>query len=172
MKTYLLEREQLIRRSKEETFEFFGDAFNLEKITPPFLKFRITTPSPIAMKAGALIDYQLSLFGIPFKWRTLIETWDEGDKFVDTQIKGPYSLWHHTHTFEDLAGGETLMKDIVRYRIPFGVFGRIAHWLFIKKTLDAIFDYRAEATSMLLNGDEKSTPMKATGMTATAFSGD
>jgi ligand-binding SRPBCC domain-containing protein len=152
MKTYVLERSQIIRKSKSETFEFFSDAFNLERITPPFLRFRIITPAPIKMAAGKLIEYQLSLFGIPFRWKTLIEAWSPETHFVDRQLKGPYRLWHHTHTFEELGPGRTLMKDVVRYQIPFGPFGRLAHLLFVERMLQMIFNYRATATASLLNG--------------------
>lgn len=151
MKTYLLEREQIIPRSQSETFDFFSDAFNLERITPPFLRFRILTPAPIEMKSGALIEYQLALFGIPFRWKTIIEEWRPETHFVDQQLKGPYALWHHTHTFEETEPGKTIMKDIVRYRIPFGPLGRLAHVLFVRRMLDRIFDYRAQATAKLLS---------------------
>lgn len=150
MYTYILEREQIIPLSREKTFEFFCDAFNLERITPPFLKFSIATPSPIKMGEGTLIDYKLSLYGIPFRWRTMIETWKPEEKFVDTQLSGPYTLWHHTHTFEVIAPNRTLMRDRVLYRVPFGIFGRIAHWLFIGRALEMIFNYRANSTAKLL----------------------
>jgi ligand-binding SRPBCC domain-containing protein len=152
MKTYILQRSQIITRSKAETFDFFSDAFNLERITPPFLRFRILTPRPITMAKGVLIDYQLSLFGVPFKWRTIIEEWSPETHFVDRQLRGPYRLWHHTHTFEEIGPNRILMRDIVRYRIPFGPFGQIAHGLFVRRMLDLIFDYRATATASLLNG--------------------
>lgn len=152
MKTFILQRRQIINRSKTETFDFFSDAFNLERITPPFLRFRILTAPPVLMEKGRLIDYQLSLFGIPFKWRTIIEDWSPETHFVDRQLKGPYSLWHHTHTFEEIAEGRILMTDTVRYRIPFGPFGLIAHLLFVERMLRMIFDYRAVTTAELLNG--------------------
>ena len=158
MKTYTLEREQIIPRSRTETFAFFCDAFNLEQITPPFLKFRVTTPRPIQMATNALIDYELKLYGIPFRWRTVIETWHPEELFVDRQLKGPYALWHHTHTFEEIAPNKTLMKDRVLYQIPFGIFGRMTHPLFIKRSLKTIFDYRAKATAELLgDGKEQTT---------------
>lgn len=152
MKTYVLERSQIITKSKSETFEFFSDAFNLERITPPFLRFRIVTPAPIEMAAGRLIEYRLSLFGVPFRWKTIIEKWSPETHFVDRQLKGPYLLWHHTHTFEELGPRRTLMKDIVRYRIPFGPLGQLAHWLFVRRMLDQIFNYRATTTASLMNG--------------------
>jgi len=150
MHTYILEREQIIPLSQSKTFEFFCDAFNLERITPPFLKFRITTPEPVHMEEGALIDYELRLYGISFRWRTMIETWSPNRKFVDTQLCGPYDLWRHTHTFEEIAPNRTLMRDRVLYRIPFGPLGRLAHWLFVERSLGMIFDYRARATAELL----------------------
>jgi hypothetical protein len=150
MHTYILQREQIVPRSRRETFAFFADAYNLERITPPFLKFRILTPRPIAMAAGALIEYQLSLYGIPFRWRTLIEAWTPETGFVDRQLRGPYALWHHTHEFEEVSAGQTRVRDTVRYRIGFGPLGRVAHVLFVERSLNRIFDYRAEATAQLL----------------------
>ncbi len=161
MYTYILEREQIIPRSRAEIFAFFCDAFNLECITPPFLKFRIVTPKPIRMDEGALIDYELNLYGLPFSWRTLIERWQPDEKFVDTQLNGPYTLWHHTHTFEQLGQDQTLMRDRVLYRIPFGIFGRLAHWLFIGRALEVIFDYRARATAEML-GAKLEQPLPVT----------
>lgn len=152
MKTYVLERSQVINRSRRETFAFFCDAFNLEQITPPFLKFRILTPAPIRMAQGTLIDYQLSLSGVPFRWRTLIEEWTPDERFVDTQIRGPYRFWHHTHTFAELGPERTLVTDRVLYSLPLGFLGSIAHSLWVERTLRRIFDYRAEMTAQLLDG--------------------
>lgn len=155
MKVYLLERTQTIPLSPEETFAFFSDAFNLERITPPFLRFRILTPPPIQMKTGVEIEYRLKLFGVPIYWRTRIEDWVPNEIFVDTQIIGPYALWHHTHTFEEQGPGQTLMRDRVQYRIPFSVAGNLAHVLFVKRLLKRIFDYRAAMTAQLLGQKEK-----------------
>lgn len=150
MKTYLLERTQIIPRSLDETFAFFSDAFNLERITPPFLRFRILTPAPIKMVPGAVIDYRLALFGVPMYWQTLIESWTPGESFVDSQRKGPYALWRHTHSFEALGPNQVRMRDCVEYALPFGWLGSIAHGLFIKRCLKVIFDYRAKMTAQLL----------------------
>jgi ligand-binding SRPBCC domain-containing protein len=150
MRTYILEREQLIPLSRSQTFAFFGDALNLEAITPPFLHFRVLTKPRIEMKEGTLLDYRLSLFGIPFYWQTLIERWSPEDSFVDAQLKGPYRLWHHTHTFEEIAPNQTLMRDKVLYRLPYGIFGKLARALFVKRALNRIFDYRREMTARLL----------------------
>jgi ligand-binding SRPBCC domain-containing protein len=143
MRVHVLEREQLIPRSLAETWEFFQDAHNLEAITPAFLGFRVTTPKPIAMGEGALIDYRLRLHGIPVRWRTRIAAWEPDVRFVDEQVRGPYALWHHTHTFEARADG-TLMRDRVRYRLPLGLAGGIAHVAFVRRDLERIFDFRRD----------------------------
>lgn len=161
MYTYVLEREQLVPRPRREVFAFFCDATNLERITPPFLRFRVLTPVPIQMDEGTLLDYALSLYGIPFKWRTLIETWRPEERFVDTQLSGPYALWHHTHTFTETAPGQTLMRDRVLYRLPFGILGRVAHWLFVGRALREIFDYRIETTAALLTAQQEATKFAA-----------
>jgi len=150
MKTYIIEREQVIERPRGETFAFFSDARNLERITPSFLRFRILTPPPIRMRAGLILEYALSLFGARFHWKTLIEKWTPEESFADVQLKGPYSLWRHTHTFEEMDAGRTLVRDRVEYCLPLGILGRIAHGVFVKKSLKKIFDYRAEMTARLL----------------------
>jgi ligand-binding SRPBCC domain-containing protein len=150
---YILEREQIIPLSRGRTFAFFADALNLEAITPPFLHFRVLTPPPIVMQTGTLLDYRLSLFGVPFHWRTLIERWSPETAFVDKQLAGPYRLWHHTHTFEVLAADQTLMRDRVLYRLPFGLAGGLARALWVKRALNHIFDYRREMTARLLTPD-------------------
>ena len=139
---YVLSREQRFAQPRAELFEFFADAGNLSTITPPFLDFRILTPMPMEMRAGARLDYRIKLYGLPVTWKTLIESFDSPTSFVDTQIEGPYRLWHHTHTFEDTEDGGTLMRDIVRYRLPFGPLGKLTHAVMIKRTLKRIFDFR------------------------------
>jgi ligand-binding SRPBCC domain-containing protein len=126
----------------EEVFPFFGDALNLEAITPPWLGFRVVTPGPIEMEPGARIEYRLRLHGIPIRWRTTIAVWDPPHRFVDVQLSGPYRMWHHTHDFEPTADGGTLMRDTVRYALPFGPLGAAAHRLLVRRDLEAIFDYR------------------------------
>lgn len=146
---YRLEREQVIPRPLAETFAFFGDAGNLEAITPPFLAFRIVTPQPIRMAPGTRIAYRLSLFGIPFGWETEIVAWEPPVRFVDLQRRGPYRLWHHAHTFEAVPGG-TRMCDRVDYTLPFGPLGTLTHALVVRRTLERIFDHRRDTIATLL----------------------
>lgn len=147
---YILERSQVISRPRRETFAFFGDAFNLERITPALLRFRILSSRPVKMEEGTLLEYRLALFGVPFYWKTLIEKWSPETCFVDVQLKGPYKLWRHTHSFEEMGPSRTIMRDRVEYQIGFGALGRLAHFLFVGRMLRKIFDYRAEMTARLL----------------------
>ncbi len=146
---YRLVREQLIRRPREEVFAFFADAANLERITPDFLKFKITSPLPIEMRSGALIEYRLRLFGVPFNWQTLIESWEPPVRFTDIQLKGPYRRWHHTHEFIEVDEG-TLCVDTVDYELPLGLLGGLAHALFVRRSLNQIFNHRCEVIDELL----------------------
>ena len=141
---HTLRREQILPGTPDEVFPFFADAGNLEAITPPYLRFEIVTPRPIAMSEGTLIEYKLRLHGLPISWLTRIEVWEPGVRFVDQQMRGPYALWHHTHDFEATGDGRTLMRDTVRYAIPFGPLGELAHLLFVKRDLDRIFDFRTD----------------------------
>lgn len=158
MKIYTLKREQFIRRSSRELFEFFEKPENLEKITPSSVGFRIMTPKPITMKTGTVLDYTIRLFGIPIRWTTLITNYDPPHGFTDVSLRGPYSFWHHTHSFEEYNNG-TKMIDEVRYALPFGVIGRIIHSLQVKRQLDYIFNYRAQVISDILETNKVKTDL-------------
>ncbi|MEA2459720.1 MAG: hypothetical protein QOC95_2692 [Thermoleophilaceae bacterium] len=144
MAVHVLTREQRLPAPPEDVFPFFGDALNLEAITPPWLGFRVVTPEPIEMTAGTLIEYRLKLHAVPIRWRTRIAVWQPPRRFVDVQLSGPYKLWHHTHEFEPLAGGGTLMRDTVRYALPLGPLGEIAHRALVRRDLESIFDFRSQ----------------------------
>lgn len=146
-RVHILERRQRIERPLTEVFAFYGDAHNLERITPPWLGIEVTTPPPIEMDAGTLIEYRLKLHRAPIRWRTRIEIWDPPGRFVDVQVKGPYSLWEHTHTFAEDGPGATVIEDRVRYSIPFGPLGDLAERLLVRRDLRQIFDYRREAVA-------------------------
>ena len=139
--TYVLEREQWVSCSLEDTFAFFSDAKNLEELTPPWLHFRILTAGPIEIAAGTLIRYRLSWHGIPLRWTTRITRWEPPANFEDLQLSGPYKLWHHTHSFEAVRGG-TMLRDKVLYKLPFGALGRLVHALWVRRSVEQIFDYR------------------------------
>ena len=147
----ILEREQRLPGGPDEVFAFFGDARNLEAITPPLLRFRVVTPDPIVMARGTLIRYRLRIRGVPVSWLTEIKEWQPPHCFVDEQLRGPYALWHHTHSFE-ADGDETIMRDVVRYRIGFGPLGTLANAAVVRRDLAAIFDFRAERVRALLSG--------------------
>ena len=135
-----------VPRARYEVFELFADATQLERLTPTWLNFRVLTPEPIAMCAGRLIDYQLRLHGLPIRWRTKITEWEPPFHFQDSQIRGPYSLWVHTHTFEEVDGG-TLVRDRVVYRVP---GGSLVDRLFVRGDLRRIFNYRHDQLPGLL----------------------
>ncbi len=141
--TYTLRRELWLPHPQTEVFDFFARAENLEQITPPWMHFKILTTLPIQMKQGANIRYAIRVRGIPLRWLTEIELWNPPYEFVDRQIKGPYKLWRHTHTFSTVRGG-TSMVDKVEYTLPFGVLGRLVHSLQVRRDLAGIFDYREQ----------------------------
>ena len=140
--TWQLRRVQLLARPRAEVFAFFADATNLERITPPFLRFRILTPPPIHMREGTLIDYRLRLYGVSFRWRTRIDVWEPPFAFTDVQLLGPYRSWIHRHAFVEVPGG-TEVHDLVDYALPLGPAGAVARRLFVRRRLERIFDFRA-----------------------------
>lgn len=141
-----LERVQVIPASRARVFEFFSAAENLERLTPPFLKFQILSQLPIAMKRGQHIEYRIALGGLPMKWLTEISVWEPNERFVDEQLRGPYRYWHHLHEFRDVEGG-TEMRDVVHYELPLGPLGLVAHALVIQRLLTRIFEFRYAAVA-------------------------
>jgi ligand-binding SRPBCC domain-containing protein len=135
----------------EQVFPFFSNAANLETITPPWVGFEILTPQPIEMREGALIDYRIRLHGLPLRWRTRITVWDPPHRFVDEQIRGPYTLWRHEHRFEANAEG-TRMTDRIEYRIALDWMpgAGLVHRFFVRPDLERIFGYRREALAKAL----------------------
>ncbi len=122
-------------------FPFFADARNLETITPPWLRFRVTSDGEIPMGEGARIDYRLRVHGLPLRWQSEITAWEPPRRFIDSQIRGPYRFWIHEHRFEAAAGG-TRVLDRVDY-LPPG--GWIADRLLVARDIRKIFAFRAEA---------------------------
>lgn len=149
MAEHTLTRTLVLDLPIRETFEFFANAGNLERITPPELNFRITTPQPIEVVKGTMIDYQLKLRGIPLTWKTLISEWEPPFSFTDEALKSPYSQWIHRHTFREVGEGRTEIHDEVRYRLPLEPLGDLAHW-YVRGELDYIFDFRQEAVADIL----------------------
>lgn len=135
---------------REKVFAFFSEAHNLEAITPPELNFRILTPDPIVLETGALIEYQLRLFGVPFRWVTRIAEWIPPERFVDEQLRGPYALWVHTHTFEATPSG-TVIRDQVRYRLPLSPLGDVSY-PFVRAQVGRIFEHRRRVVREALLG--------------------
>jgi ligand-binding SRPBCC domain-containing protein len=133
---------------REQVFEFFADAANLERITPSELKFEILTPQPLTLQEGSLIDYKLQLMGVPFLWRTRITVWNPPVEFVDEQLRGPYDFWRHTHRFHE-QGNETVIEDVVQYRLPLFPLGELVHPL-VRIQLNTIFSHRQSVVRSFL----------------------
>lgn len=148
MITHVLDVRMELPLPRREVFAFFSEAGNLERITPPELRFEILTPQPIAIAAGTLIDYRLRLFGVPFRWRTRIARYDPDDVFVDEQLRGPYRSFVHTHSFRDVPGG-TQIRDHVRWALPFQPLGEVVAPL-VRRQLGRIFSFRERAIRELL----------------------
>ncbi len=144
-----LERRQVVGIGLEEAFAFFSDPTNLEKITPPWLGFRIVE-APAMLRAGSILRYRVRLLGVPVAWTSEIVRWQPPRGFTDVQRSGPYPLWEHTHRLAPLGEARTEIYDHVRYRVPGGPLAGLVHRLFVAPQLREIFDYRAERLPRLL----------------------
>jgi ligand-binding SRPBCC domain-containing protein len=148
-----LEYDVVVPAALGETFAFFADASNLQRLTPPWLNFTILTPAPIVMRAGTEIDYRIRLYGVPMPWRTRIDLWEPGVRFVDRQLFGPYRWWRHEHRFEAVAHG-TRVVDRVEY-LP------RARWISgapVRRDVDRIFRYRQSALREIFRHQSQAAP--------------
>lgn len=142
MKIYQLDRVQYLPMTMEEAWQFFSSPLNLSKITPPEMRFVVHTQLKRSIYEGMKIEYTVRpLLGIPLRWITEIKKVNEPHSFTDTQRKGPYALWEHTHTFEAVPGG-VKMTDNVRYALPMGILGTMMHTLVVRKKLTDLFAFR------------------------------
>jgi ligand-binding SRPBCC domain-containing protein len=140
MPDHILESRVWLAKPRAEVFAFFSDPVNLALITPPWLRFRLLTPPP-TLTAFAVLNYRIAWLGFPLRWRTLIREWDPPARFVDVQVRGPYSRWEHRHLFFEERDG-TWVEDRVTYRLPLGPLGRAVHALLVERQLAAIWAYR------------------------------
>src|SRR5438132_13726224 len=127
---YLLTCQMKVPAPVDEAFAVFESPYNLARITPPWLHFRITTPERVTIRKGAEIEYEIRWLGIPVSWRTVITKYEPPVLFEDEQTDGPYTLWRHRHGFEEVEDG-TVISDQVEYALPLGALGRLAHYLVI-----------------------------------------
>ena len=156
-RVHVLECRQWLELPIQRAFEFYAQARNLAVITPPWMGFEVITPGPIEMRPGVLIDYRLKLHGVPVRWRTRIVVWEPPLRFIDVQVRGPYALWEHTHAFEPDGEHAVLIGDRVRYALPLGPLGQIAHAAFVKRDLKRVFDYRERAVAERLQSESADT---------------
>jgi ligand-binding SRPBCC domain-containing protein len=147
VRTYILEREQWLPKAVDEVFSFFSRPENLSALTPSWLDFRMVE-APDALAVESLIHYRLRWHGVPIRWTTEISEWNPPHRFVDRSVSGPYALWNHEHWFA-VRGGGTTMRDRVTYALPLGWAGRVAHWMRVKRDMEELFDFRAQAMRRL-----------------------
>lgn len=146
----VFETEQFLPgKSLAEVFAFFADEMNLEKITPPWLHFKVLGKDTPSLQVGTRIQYKLRIHGIPCRWETLIAQWQPPFMFVDTQTKGPYQLWHHTHTFTEVENG-IKMNDVVKFQLPLGWLGEAVAGRWVENDVKKIFAFRREKIETLL----------------------
>ena len=150
MHIYKLERKTFLKADLHDVWDFFSRPENLNQLTPSDMHFEIIgDQQPAKMFAGQIICYKISPFpGVRFRWTTEISYCVDHEYFIDEQRFGPYAFWHHLHRYEKIDGG-VMMYDTIHYALPAGIIGRWIQSLFIRKKLEAIFDFREKAAQAL-----------------------
>ena len=148
---YQLSDRFIVKSDLQRTWDFFSRAENLPKITPAWMRFKIETPGPIVIQRDTILDYTIRWMGIPIGWKSQIIDWSPPGQFIDLQLRGPYVLWHHQHSFEQTEGG-TLCSDRVNYQVPGWMLGRLMNVLVVRRQLLEIFEYRRKVIAEELGG--------------------
>jgi len=147
MADHVLDARLWVGRPRPDVFAFFADPANLARLTPPSYRLRLVRP--VVMATGAVLDYELRWLGAPIRWRAFVREYDPPYRFLDVQLRGPYTRWEHRHRFLDEDGG-TVIEDRVVYRLPLGGLGRMAHAALVGRQLRAAWDYRTRQLAALL----------------------
>ena len=147
MKIHVLRSQVWVPHPREEVFEFFSRAENLEALTPAWLNFSILSARPIEMRIGTRIRYRLRLHGIPLRWESEITAWEPPYRFVDEQRRGPYRRWIHEHEFVEQEEGTTI-RDNVQYAVAGGL---LVDRLLVAPDLRKIFSFRREKIAEIFN---------------------
>ncbi len=159
--------KQTLPRPIDEVFPFFSDAFNLERLTPDFLGFKVLTPKPIDLKSGTVINYRLKIHHIPIRWKTTILDWNPPHSFVDNQDQGPYTLWHHTHSFTPTNQAQsTLCTDTVLYKPKGWILAPLINKFFVQRDVKNIFEYRFQKLSEIFPNDRAGYSSKSSSLAA------
>jgi ligand-binding SRPBCC domain-containing protein len=170
-KRYHFEAEQWLPYPLETVFLFFADPANLPRLMPEWQRARIESATyippqqphpafPGSERVFAGTGTRLRLTARPFPlapvrlpWNALIEDFQWLRGFCDVQEKGPFTYWRHCHSLTSevrngIAG--TRLQDAVEYTPPFGVLGRLANVVFLRRGLKAAFDLRHKRALELL----------------------
>src|SRR5580704_2563409 len=147
---YHFERSQIIGLPRPETFAFFSNPHHLEAITPGFVHFKFLREPPPEFHGGSVLLYRIRIRGVPIRWQSIIEAWQPPVRFVDLQVRGPYTYWRHIHDFEELGERQTRARDRIDFALPLGPLGTVAYRLFVRRMLAGIFDYREERLRAML----------------------
>ncbi len=147
-----IRKKQFLNAKIEDVWGFVSSPKNLKKITPKHMNFIITSKNVNEkIYPGMIISYKVSpILRIPTSWVTEITHVKKNTLFVDEQRVGPYKIWHHEHLFIEEKNG-VLMIDIISYKLPFGLLGRIINYLFIKNKILNIFNYRFNKMNEIFN---------------------
>jgi len=156
---FVLERTQLVRAEPDRVFRFFEDPMNLERITPPWLRFRVLVSTDPQVRRGTEIDYLLRWQVFPMRWRSRITEYEPGVLFADEMLRGPYRSWYHRHHFRSVPGGVEV-RDVVEYTLPCGPIGRSVHGMLIRRQLERIFDYRRNAIASIFAEEAATAPFR------------
>lgn len=139
---YTLYKKQKLPVSLEDVWGFISNPKNLATITPPSMGFITLSGDDRDMFPGQIIHYTIApLLGIKLEWVTEITHVNSKSFFVDEQRYGPYKFWHHKHFLKEIPGGVE-MEDIIDYKLPLGLIGKLFHPLLVKPKLEEIFRFR------------------------------
>ncbi|MDP3284147.1 MAG: SRPBCC family protein, partial [Desulfobacterales bacterium] len=145
MKTDTFIKKTYINAPVEEVFKWHSRPGALERLSPPWDPVRVIERKG-GIESGARVVLEMKAGPFPYKWTAEHTEYEENRFFRDRQVRGPFSSWVHTHSFEPDGTESSFFEDRIDYAFPFYPFGKLFGGASVEAKLARIFKYRHTTT--------------------------
>jgi ligand-binding SRPBCC domain-containing protein len=138
-----LQVQKVVPGSQFQAFEYLTSPAMLgEQLSG---SVNVTWQNPgVQLQQGAEFLFLMERFGVEQNVRYTVDKFVLGHSLTYRQVSGLFASWQHTMKFEDHGNGQTLVSDIVEYEMPFGLLGRLADDLYMRREVQKILEHRLQ----------------------------
>ena len=134
-------KETRINVPVEKLFAWHKQNSAISRLTPSWAPLKMIFRSNDGIEKGTIIRFRIKLFKIPMLWESKHIKYQENKIFKDVQTKGPFNRWEHSHIFKSDGIYNSIMKDKIKFQLPFGILSR-PFYGFALKEFNRMFTYR------------------------------